>query len=383
MRSSRLLALLMLLQTRGRVSATVLAREFEVAVRTIYRDVEALSAAGVPIYAERGSQGGIALHEGWRTRLTGLTRGEADALPLLGLAAVARDLGLAEDAMAVQLKLMACLPADAGARVQRMASRVHVDPLPWYHRTESPACLPALAEAVWRERRIQIQYESWSGIRGHALAPLGLVLKGGLWYLVAQLETQLEPPDEATSSAPPPSPRSSRASSVSSASAKPAGAGSSRRPLRSYRVSAIRALTVLNAGFRRPRNFELGPHWAHSVADFEQRLMQDSACVRISEEGCRILRAVSPLAAEQVDASRQPCGREGWMQAQLPIETPEYSARQLLRLGAEVEVLAPPALRDALHREAGAILALYAPAPAETSPVTGTARRRARGGAQS
>lgn len=348
MRSSRLLALLMLLQSRGRVSATVLAREFEVAVRTIYRDVDALSAAGVPIYAERGSQGGIALHEGWRTRLTGLTRGEAEALPLLGLASVARELGLGEDAMAAQLKLMASLPADAGAGAQRMASRVHVDPLPWYHRTESPACLPMLAEAVWRERRIRIRYDSWSAQREHTLAPLGLVLKGGLWYLVAQ-------PDAAP------------------LKGETDHAKKEKAPVRSYRVSAIRTLEVLNTGFRRPRQFELSQHWAQSVADFERRLMQDSARVQISDEGCRILRAVSPLAAEQVEASRQPCGREGWVAAQLPIETPEYSARQLLRLGAEVEVLAPPALREALRREAEAILALYRPTP----------RRRTRAVAQS
>lgn len=356
MRSSRLLALLMLLQARGRVSATVLAREFEVAVRTIYRDVDALSAAGVPIYAERGSQGGIALHEGWRTRLTGLTRGEAEALPLLGLASVARELGLGEDAMAAQLKLMASLPADAGAGAQRMASRVHVDPLPWYHRTESPACLPALAEAVWRERRIHIRYDSWSAQREHTLAPLGLVLKGGLWYLVAQ-------PDGAPV----------KGASARSKKEKEKEREKGKAAVRSYRVSAIRTLEVLDSSFRRSRPFELSRHWAQSVADFEQRLMQDSARVHISDEGCRILRAVSPLAAERVEATRQPCGREGWVAAQLPIETPEYSARQLLRLGAEVEVLAPQALREALHREAEAILALYRPTP----------RRRARANAHS
>lgn len=329
MRSSRLLSILMLLQWRGRLSATALAREFEVSVRTIYRDVDALSASGVPVYAERGSRGGIALHEGYRTRLTGLTPGEAESLPLAGLATVAQDLGLGAEATAAQLKLMASLPVAAGEGALRIARRFHIDPLPWYHRTEASPCLPELAGAVWRERRIRIDYDNWQGQVRRELEPLGLVLKGGLWYLVAS-----------------------------------AGGGKPH----SYRVSAIRALEVLDAGFSRPAGFELAEHWPAAVADFERRLMRDLATVRLSEEGCRILRAVSPLAAEQVAASARPSARAGWIEAEMPIETPEYSARQLLRLGAEVEVLAPQALRDALLDEASAVLALYRREPSAGAP---------------
>ncbi|MDM4767089.1 WYL domain-containing protein [Pelomonas sp. SE-A7] len=321
MKSSRLLSLLMLLQWRGRLSATALAREFEVSVRTIYRDVDALSASGVPVYAERGRQGGIALHEGYRTRLTGMTPGEAETLPLAGLAGVARDLGLGAEAQAARLKLMASLPVDAGESARRIASRFHIDPLPWYHRAEAAPCLPELAGAVWREQRVRVEYESWQGLKTQELEPLGLVLKGGLWYLVASR--------------------------------------GGRRP-RSYRVSSIRSFELLQATFKRPAGFELAEHWPAAVAEFERALLKDQATVRLSEEGCRILRAVSPLAAERVQASQRPDPRAGWIEAELPIETPEYSARQLLRLGAEVEVLAPPELREALAREARAVLALYA-----------------------
>ncbi|MBL8507427.1 helix-turn-helix transcriptional regulator [Chitinimonas sp. JJ19] len=331
MRSSRLLSILMLLQWRGCLSATVLAREFEVSVRTIYRDVDALSASGVPVYAERGRQGGITLHPGYRTRLTGLTPGEAESLPLAGIATVARDLGLGAEAAAAQLKLMASLPVDAGEGALRIARRFHIDPLPWYHRAETAPCLPELASAVWRERCIQIDYENWQGQTRHELEPLGLVLKGGLWYLVA-----------------------------------------SRRgkPPRSYRVASIRSITVLERTFSRPASFDLAVHWPASVADFERWLMKDIATVRLSAEGCRILRAVSPMAAEQVEASSRPSTREHWIEAEMPIETPEYSARQLLRLGAEVEVLAPAALRLALQQEARAVLALYRQEP---DPGTGQA----------
>ena len=322
MKSSRLLSILLLLQWRGQLSATALAREFEVSVRTIYRDIDALSASGVPVYAERGRQGGICLHAGYTTRLTGLTPDEAQSLPLAGIATVAKDLGLGAEAAAAQLKVMASLPGAAGESAGRIASRFHIDPLPWYHRAEAAACLPELASAVWRERRIRIAYDSWQGSTQRELSPLGLVLKGGLWYLVA-----------------------------SSGGKKP----------HSYRVSNIRALEVLDSSAKRPAHFDLSVFWPQSVAEFEKRLMQDVATVRLSEEGCRILRMVSPLAAEQVQASQRPAQRKGWIEAEMPIEAPEYSARQLLRLGAEVEILAPAELRKALAREARAVLALYAP----------------------
>jgi predicted DNA-binding transcriptional regulator YafY len=134
MRSSRLLSILLRLQLRGRVTAAELAREFEVAVRTVYRDLDALSAAGVPVHAERGRGGGIVLAKGWRTQLTGLTARQARSVPLAGLATAARDLGLGAETADVQLKLLASLPPDAAADAGRIAERFHIDPLPWYHR---------------------------------------------------------------------------------------------------------------------------------------------------------------------------------------------------------------------------------------------------------
>ncbi|MFO1338707.1 MAG: WYL domain-containing protein [Burkholderiaceae bacterium] len=319
MRSSRLLSLLLLLQLRGRTSAAALAREFEVSVRTVLRDVDALSAAGVPVYAERGRHGGIALHGGFQTRLTGLTAAEARALPLAGLAAAAKDLGFGADANLARRKLMASLPLDEGAGAQQVAERFHLDPLPWYHPAEAPDCLPRLADAVWRERRVRLDYEGWDGGRRRELSPLGLVLKGGLWYLVA------------------------------SADGRP----------RTYRVSSIRGLDVLGTGFRRPRRFDLASHWAASVADFEARLMAATATVRLSAEGQRILRAVSPLVAARADATQRPDTTPGWVVAEIPIESAEYSARQLLRLGTEAEVLSPPAVRAAVAHEAAQVSALY------------------------
>lgn len=327
MRSSRLLSILLRLQLRGRVTAAELAREFEVAVRTVYRDLDALSAAGVPVHAARGRGGGIVLAPGWRTQLTGLTGPEARSVPLAGLQSAARDLGLAGEAADVQLKLLASLPPEAAADAGRIAERFHIDPLPWYHRQEALPLLPALAAAVWESRQVRLLYAGWAGESTRTLSPLGLVLKGGLWYLVA----------------------------------RPAGRGAAAA-LRTYRVSAILSLSVLARPARRPPGFVLAAHWPAAVVEFEARLMAGRATVRITPEGLSILRAVQPAAAEWAERTARPLvgtkraeGPAGWMQAELPTESEAYAARQLLRLGTEVEVLAPASLRAAVAKEAAAV----------------------------
>lgn len=328
MRSSRLLSILLRLQLRGRVTAADLAREFEVAVRTVYRDLDALSAAGVPVHAERGRGGGIVLAAGWRSPPSGLTGAEARSVPLVGLAGAARDLGLGAEAADVQLKLLASLPADAAADAGRMAERLHVDPLPWYHRPEPLPLLPALAAALWEGRQVRVHYESWLAKTLRTLSPLGLVLKGGLWYLVAC-----------------------------------AGDSVAKAAVRTYRVSGIGSVQVLATPVRRPAGFVLAAHWPAAVADFESRLLAGRASVRISPEGQAILRAVQPLAAAWVERTAQAMrgarGRAGWVQAEIPTEPDAYAARQLLRLGTEVEVLAPAALRAAVAKEAAAVAQRY------------------------
>lgn len=321
MRAGRLLSILILLQMRGRVSAEELSREFEVSVRTIYRDIDQLSAAGVPVYAERGRAGGFALHEGYRTRLTGFTPAEAEALLLAGAGGAARDLGVGAEAAAAQLKLLASLPSDAGASAQRVAQRFHLDPVAWYQRLAPIGILPILASAVWSDRRVRIGYESWKATVTRDLSPLGLVLKGGVWYLVA-LADQTTP--------------------------------------RTYRVSNIQGLDVLDETFRRPARFNLARHWAASTQDFEARLMSRRAVVRLSPAGLRLLRDVSPAAEEAAKAKGRPCRPAGWIRAEIPVESLDQATLQLLRLGAEVEVLSPPELRAELARKASDVAALYA-----------------------
>lgn len=319
MRASRLLSILILLQVRGRLSAETLAREFEVSVRTIYRDVDQLSAVGVPIYAERGRSGGFALLDGYRTKLTGFTSAEANALLLAGIGEAAADLGLGADLAAAQLKLLASLPPESGASAERVAARFHLDPAAWYSRPETPELLPTLATAVWGERRIKLRYESWKGEVVRTLDPLGLVLKGGAWYLVAVAQQQP----------------------------------------RTYRVSNIRSLAITETPFKRPRNFELARFWARWAREFEDRLMAARATIEISPAGRRLLRDVNPIAAHAVETAHRPCRRADWVRAEIPVEGADYAARQLLRLGAELEVIAPPSLRAAIAVEAQRVASLY------------------------
>jgi predicted DNA-binding transcriptional regulator YafY len=319
MRASRLLSILILLQMRGRLSAEALAREFEVSVRTIYRDVDQLSAAGVPIYAERGRAGGFALLDGYRTKLTGFTSAEADALLLAGVGSAAADLGVGAELAAAQLKLLASLPPDAGASAQRVAARFHLDPLNWYRRADAVEMLPDLARAVWGERRIRVRYDSWKGVVERTLDPLGLVLKGGAWYLVAAVKG--EP--------------------------------------RTYRASNIQALDVLETTFRRPARFDLARFWNTWAKDFETRLMRERATIEVSPKGRTILRAANPAAAHAVDTEHAAAKREGWVRATIPVESIAMAARELLSLGAEVVVLDPPALREAIAAEAKCVAALY------------------------
>lgn len=329
MRASRLLSILMLLQLQGCVSARRLAAEFEVSERTIHRDIDELSASGVPVYAERGRHGGFALHDGYRTRITGLSSTEARALPFAGVAGAGRALGFGADLAAVQLKLLASLSPEAGADAQRVAARFHLDLVSWYGRAEEIALLPALAAAVWGDRRIRIEYESWTAVVRRELHPLGLVLKGGLWYLAAM----------------PVAARASRGASV--------GASSSR--VRSYRVAGIRSLDTLEAAALRPRGFDLAGWWQASTTAFEARLYAHEARVSLSRAGLKLLRDLQPAVASRI----VPPPGASWFETTLPVEADAQAARALLRLGSEVEVLGPATLRRAIRTEARRVLARY------------------------
>ncbi len=305
MRASRLLTILMILQTRGRTSAEKLSEELEVSIRTVYRDIDQLSAAGVPVYAETGRNGGFALLDGWKTRLNGLTAPEARALFFSGLPGPAGDLGLGDEAAQAELKLLAALPADWQAEARRMSSRFHLDPRGWFQPGHKPEFLKLVAEAVWNETRIAIRYESWKDTRDRIIEPLGLVLKGGVWYVVAQREAAV----------------------------------------RTYRLSQIQALGPTGETFSRPRDFDLPAYWVEATRKFERDIYVGTARVRASERGRRKLRELSDTVRNAVDALTLIPDAEGWAEFDVPIEEVGWASFEFIKLGDDVEVLGPPELR--------------------------------------
>jgi len=305
MRASRLLTILTTLQARGRVTAQTLADECEVSLRTIYRDIDALSAAGIPVYSERGSDGGYRLLDGYRVRLNGLSAKEAEALFMTGLTGPAADLGLGAVMTAAQTKLLAAMPQDLRAGAERMRSRFHLDAPAWFGEAEQPAHLTAIASAVWEQRTLQIRYRSWKAEKHRRIEPLGLVLKSGSWYVAGQIEGSV----------------------------------------RIYRIARIRELTVLDQRFERPEAFDLAAFWADSTRRLGEELHSNRATVRLSPWGLKMMEAyLSPLVrngagiAEEADA-------EGWRIVTLPVGSVRQAAAELLPFGAEAEVLAPEALR--------------------------------------
>lgn len=327
MKSSRLLALLLLLQRRGRATAAQLAEELEVSVRTLYRDVAALGAAGVPLWTEPGPQGGIRLMDGWRTRLDGLTAPEATALLLSGAPKAVSDLGLAALAANARAKVDATLPEALRARAAALRARFHLDAPGWFTRPEPLEALSTVAEAVWESRRLDLRYGK-DGAR-RRVDPLGLVLKGGTWYLVAR----------------------------------------HREDLRTYRVGRITGASMLDARFEPPAGFDLAAWWSRASAAFDRSLLRYPCTIRLSPAAFRLLpHAIPSDAIREMLAEAAPPDDEGWRTVALRLEGEEVAAHQLTALGAGVEVVAPPALRARLYAVGRAMAERNAPAPDAPGP---------------
>lgn len=322
MRASRLLSLLLLLQLRGGQTAAQLAAELEVSERTIYRDIDALSAAGVPVYGDRGPGGGFQLLEGYRTRLTGLASDEAEAMFTIGLPGLAGALGVGQAAARAWNKLMLALPAQAREEAGRMGDRFHLDAADWYRVAEPTPFLPDLARAVLDCRRVVMRYESWKDERDWTLDPLGLVLKAGAWYFAALY---------------------------------------GERTL-VFKVASIRALEVTRQGFARPADFHLPGFWAGHLAEFEERLRPNRTDLSVSAVGRDLLSRLGAYAAEAV-AAAEPADADGWADLTLPFENIDQAARLLLGLGPEVRVRAPDALRvRAMEMATGIVARMQTPA---------------------
>jgi predicted DNA-binding transcriptional regulator YafY len=375
MRASRLLSVLLLLQGRGRMTARELARELEVSVRTVYRDVESLSSAGVPVYADRGPAGGYQLLAGYRTRLTGLTGDEAESLFVSGIPEPAAvELGLGSVLAAAQLKIMAALPPELRARAGRVRERMHLDVPGWFQEVERPRHLAGIADAVWNQRVIDVRYIRAGSARREVtrtLEPYGLVLKTGVWYLAARPHAdpsaggspQAPHANPSAQGSPHANPRGSHRANPLDEDGAPDPTAQSVAPaeMRTYRVSRIIALSSRNDHFERAPDFDLAAYWQEWSDRYRERLYRGEAVVRFSERGMFLVGYyLGPVAARAARASAGPADSEGWVRAVIPIESLTHARHELLQFGVDAEVLEPTELRTLLAESAQAVARLYA-----------------------
>lgn len=320
MRADRLLSLILLLQLRGRMTALDLAKQLEVSERTIYRDMEALSTAGVPIYAERGPGGGCSLLDSYRTTLTGLTDDEVQALFTLGVPAALVQLGIGPEMKAALLKIAASLPGSRQPKEAWVRQRIHLDPVPWAHEARPLPYLQVLHRAVRQDRLVTIRY-SWldRAVVEKVVEPYGLVAKSEQWYLVARHADAF----------------------------------------RVYRVAEIVDACLGNEGFERRQDFQLEEFWEKYCAQEERARGEYPVRMRVSPGIAGNLQRLFGDEASITAIHSNGQGETSWPEVTLRFES-LYAARdRLLALGGGVEVLEPEALRKSVEDFAGQILRVY------------------------
>ncbi|MCJ7659345.1 MAG: WYL domain-containing protein [Anaerolineales bacterium] len=320
MRADRLLSLVMLLQTRGNMTAQALGEELEVSERTIYRDVEALSFAGIPVYTERGPGGGIALLDSYRTSLTGLNRNEVRALFMLSIPAPLDELGVTADLKAALLKLSAALPA-VGRDEQIMArQRIHLESVAWSQPEQPVPHLQTIHQAVWQDFKLQLRYDlGYFGEIELPVDPYGLVAKTTVWYLVCAREDHL----------------------------------------RVLRVPDILEARVLDEHFERPTDFELEAYWQTWSEQNEERLVSFRVKVRVNPDLNPYLWTHFGERVADRDTQVEVPDEDGWITLTLLFERFEEARRRLLGYGRAIEVLEPDVLRKSIKDYAWQVVDLY------------------------
>ncbi len=322
MRADRLLSILMLLQGRGRMTAGQLAGELEVSERTIYRDIDALSTAGVPVYGERGPEGGYALLDSYRTRLTGLTENEVRALFMLNIPAPLAELGVDDELRAAMRKLSASLPERSRGAEQRVRQRVHVDSVWWAQGEDPVPHLRALHDAVWQDRVVRIRYPQPFGtpaVLERAVDPYGLVVKAGAWYLVH----------------------------------------ARRGRMRVIQVSRLQDVELTSDTFARQREFDLSAFWRSWCAEADRQRTDYRAVVRVAPELVEWLPRYFGQGVRTAIAEAGPPDEEGWVRLELGFESLPAARERILGFGRAMEVLAPRALRLSVADYARQVAQLY------------------------
>lgn len=318
MRADRLLTIILLLQTRGKMTAKALAEELGVSRRTILRDVSALSFSGIPVYSEGGHGGGIALIEEYRTTLTGLNKSEVQTLFLASNNHALRDVGLSDAAENLVLKLLAALPKTYHSTADHIRQRLMIDPTWWWHDNSTPPFWDDLQQAVYEDRLIEANYENFDGdLSERVLAPYSLICKSSLWYLVAERDGEL----------------------------------------RTYRVTRFRSVRVLDQSFSRRPDFDLPTYWQAQMQIFENTISGYRCTLRVHPERLSFVQWLMPGRWQLITDADD----EGWATISLMMETDQLAKMLVFGLAGYVEVLAPPELEEEVLAQARDVLRHFTP----------------------
>jgi len=337
MRADRLLSIILLLQSHRRLTGGELARRLEVSARTIHRDMDALSVAGVPVTADRGARGGWVLDPAWKTDLTGLDARDLDALFLAPPPRLLANLHLGPAADRAMSKLLLALPTGQRSRARAIRQRLHIDLDGWYKSPEDLPVLPIVQQALWRERQLEIVYRTpGRGTSTRAVDPLGLVIKGAVWYLVALWNGEH----------------------------------------RTFRLSRVEAATVLDTAAARPTDFDLAEYWSKSSQAFRDRLPQYKATLRVHPDAACWMRDSALWNVEHIE----PPDADGWIVMRVGFGHIREACFLALGLGSHGEVLSPAALREAVCAQARDVIDRYrtSETPATTTQLRRTDARPAR-----
>lgn len=320
MRADRLLSILLLLKTRGRMTARELATQMEVSERTIYRDMDSLNAAGIPIYADRGPSGGWTLAPEYRNNLALLTEDEVRTLFIAVATDPLADLGMGKALDGALLKLSAAIPAMHRQQATQARQRIHLDAAGWSHFEDVSPFLPTIQNALWNNRRLRLSYRRGDGARSERVVdPYGLVAKANIWYLV----------------------------------------GATEHGLRVFRVARILNLALLDETFVYPVDFDLPAYWAANCAQFEASLSAYPVTLRVAPDVVPFLAQFLGeriyTLAEQTDTT----DAEGWVTLPLVFDSADAARSFALNAGASVEILEPQELREQVVTQAAHIVAFY------------------------
>ncbi len=319
MRADRLLSILLLIQLHGRLTTRELAKRLGVSERTIHRDMDALSISGIPIVAQRGATGGWEMAEEYQTNLTGLKPAEAQALALTPNRILA-DLGLDKASDSAFIKLLATLPSLGRRDAEYIHQRVYVDVSSWQPYDEPTPFLAIIREAIWQDHKLHLTYKRNDGnLVDRLVDPLGLVVKINSWYLAAVVESEI----------------------------------------RTYRISRVQNASIADESFIRPENFDLAAYWKKSQTDFKANLNRYTATARVSSDTATRLRYVCRNARIELIESHSSMVAKGWQKIELRYEIESECAEALLALGACLEILDPPSLRNKVIALATEVISLY------------------------